>query len=242
MENLSDHILVIIQSRMGSSRLPGKSFNPIAGKPALEHILDGVEQFTARERIVVATSEHPDNHVITGFCEARGIDVFRGDEENVASRFTTILDDRPNCRYFFRICGDMPLLDHRTMRAGLDIIERSDTELDLVSSMPNRGFPQGQNIELLSARTFLEHYPRFSDDNHFKHVTQYFYQNLGRFMHQFMTCNVPGYYYEKYKFSVDTRKDYDRISGIFQQMDKPHYEYSLAEKCRMYDRLGQSKE
>ncbi len=44
MNNLSEkNIAVIIQARMGSSRLPGKSLIKISGKPLLEHVINQVK-------------------------------------------------------------------------------------------------------------------------------------------------------------------------------------------------------
>ena len=50
------NIGIIIQARMGSSRLPGKVLKPIAGKPLLEHIIGRLSQLKKIAVFVVATS------------------------------------------------------------------------------------------------------------------------------------------------------------------------------------------
>ena len=100
--------IVIIQARMGSSRLPGKSLKVIKGKPMLEHIVDGVESVFSKECIYVATSKEEQNQVIVDFCKRRDIGVLQGNEHNVASRYLEILKRELLCDYFFRICGDTP--------------------------------------------------------------------------------------------------------------------------------------
>jgi spore coat polysaccharide biosynthesis protein SpsF (cytidylyltransferase family) len=54
----------------------------------------------------------------------------------------------------------------------------------------------------------------FRDQFHFAHVTSYFYENLSTLNHKLVECNIPGYDYEKYKFSVNTMKDFNRIKYI----------------------------
>jgi spore coat polysaccharide biosynthesis protein SpsF (cytidylyltransferase family) len=47
---------IVIQARMGSTRLPGKVLKPIAGKPLLDHVLGRLESLQHTAQLVVATS------------------------------------------------------------------------------------------------------------------------------------------------------------------------------------------
>ena len=49
-------IAVIIQARMGSSRLPGKVIMDISGKPMLWHVIDRVKKSKKIDYIIVATT------------------------------------------------------------------------------------------------------------------------------------------------------------------------------------------
>jgi spore coat polysaccharide biosynthesis protein SpsF (cytidylyltransferase family) len=59
---------------------------------------------------------------------------------------------------FFRVCGDTPLYDPKLLLKGARILEESSFEYGIVTSCPNRGYPQGQNIELISTQLFIERY------------------------------------------------------------------------------------
>lgn len=49
-------IAAIIQARMGSSRLPGKTLADIYGKPLLAHVIERIRPSRWVEQIVVATT------------------------------------------------------------------------------------------------------------------------------------------------------------------------------------------
>ena len=62
------HTVCIIQARMGSSRLPGKVMKPMAGKPALWHVLDRVGRCRLINDIVIATTTDPADQQIVDYC------------------------------------------------------------------------------------------------------------------------------------------------------------------------------
>jgi len=219
---------------MGSTRLPNKSFAELRGKSSLEHLLDSLCRVSKKDDIYIATSSRPENDVIRSFANDYGVKVYSGDEENVASRFYHILNENPECSCFFRICGDTPLYDHRIIEKGLDFLA-AHPEVEIATSMVEKGYPQGMNLELLKADVFKTHYQHFTVAEHYEHVTRYFYERIEKFNTQLVCCDIAGYYYEKYKFSIDTVDDYERAKRLFACFQKPHYEYTLEEKCSFYD-------
>ena len=78
----------------------------IDNKGLLAHLLENL-LFFSNEQIYVLTSSNQENYPIIECCKKYNIGVELGDEENVASRFNSILSDRSNFD-FFRICGDSP--------------------------------------------------------------------------------------------------------------------------------------
>ena len=60
-EQKQKKVVLILQARMGSVRLPGKSLIDLAGKPLIVRILDRVKQARLVDDIVLATSTMPEN-------------------------------------------------------------------------------------------------------------------------------------------------------------------------------------
>src|SRR5215467_13655807 len=80
-------IVAIVQARMSSTRLPGKSLADICGRPMLWHVVRRVRSSQLVGSVVVATSDQPADDAIARFCEPENIACFRGSESDVLDRF-----------------------------------------------------------------------------------------------------------------------------------------------------------
>ena len=223
---MKDNLLILIQSRMGSKRFPGKSMSKIGNKELLAHLLENLLFFFDQKQIYVLTSSNSENSPIVKCCKKYNIGFRRGDEENVASRFNSILLEKPNFNFFFRICGDSPFFSPFLIKESLNYIEK-DITLDFVTSMPNKGNPRGQNIELFKIKTFLKSYKLFTDSDDFEHVTSFFYKNISDFSHKLVGTSHVKFNYNRFKFSVDNYKDLAEIKNIYCKMTKKPYFYTV---------------
>lgn len=222
--------MIIVQARMGSQRLPGKSLMKIKDKTVLEHVIQALESRFDKEDIVIATSSAPGNEGIVELCKTLGVAVFAGDETNVASRFLNIVKEFKS-DYFVRISADSPLLDPNSIAQA---VNKLSDNLEMVSTRGG-GFPSGMNTEVLRSDFFIQNYPKFNKPAHFEHVTAYFYEN--GFEIKKVDCSVAGM--DEMKFSLDTPDDLRRIEKIFGMMTKPHYQYLLQEKAELYKKAAE---
>lgn len=87
----------------------------------------------------------------------------------------------------------------------------------------------------MKTETFLNEYKNFKTKDHFEHVTQYFYENKGMFKIHPLKFNIKNP--ENYKFSFDTIEDKNKIEQFINTLEKPHYCYTLQEKCKIYEQL-----
>ena len=111
MENKK--ILIIIQARMNSKRLPGKVLKKIMGRSVLEHIILRLGFF--KSNLVVSTSENLKDKKIVDFCKEQKIKYFVGSELDVLDRFykTALYFKAKN---IIRITADCPLVDYRLIK------------------------------------------------------------------------------------------------------------------------------
>ena len=215
---------------MGSARFPGKTLYPINGKPVIEYLLDSLKQLEAIP-VIIATSEAPKDDEIYNYCIMKKIRCYRGSETNVASRFYNIVNQmQPD--YFIRICADSPLLDHRIVS---NAINYADNGYDIVSTVPSQSYPSGMNVEMIKSSVYTTAYQYFSTTEHFEHVTKYLYQNNNLF--SIKPLSFESQNYSSLKFSFDTKEDLDKIASLLKILKKPHYEYSLSEKCEIFSSI-----
>ena len=74
---------IIIQARMGSTRLPGKVMMSIKDKPLLYYILNQVKHCKSVSKIIVATTNLEEDNVIVNYVKSQNLDIFRGSDKNV---------------------------------------------------------------------------------------------------------------------------------------------------------------
>lgn len=77
--------VAVIEARMGSTRLPGKTMMDISGKSLLERVIERIKPATL-SRIVVATSVGQNDDIIYEKCMETGILCYRGSEHDVLDR------------------------------------------------------------------------------------------------------------------------------------------------------------
>ena len=81
-----NQVLVFIQARMGSTRLPGKVLAPIGGRPLILWTVAAVAAVADLADLVVATTDGREDDVLTSLLQAEGVRVHRGSEHDVLRR------------------------------------------------------------------------------------------------------------------------------------------------------------
>jgi spore coat polysaccharide biosynthesis protein SpsF len=103
-------VVAVIQARMGSARLPGKVLKPIAGKPLLWHIVHRLKACHLLEEIAVATSVNPADEAIVEWCNAQGVTVIRGPENDVLARYARAAE-KLDADIIVQVSSDAPFID-----------------------------------------------------------------------------------------------------------------------------------
>jgi len=84
---LKKRVILIIQARMGSTRLPGKSMMDLAGTPLVGRILERVKRCTRLDDIVLAIPDTVKDSVLKQLGESYGVKVFAGSENDLVERY-----------------------------------------------------------------------------------------------------------------------------------------------------------
>jgi spore coat polysaccharide biosynthesis protein SpsF len=103
-------VVAVIQARMGSTRLPGKVLKPIAGQPLLWHIVHRLKACHLLEDIAVATTVNPADEAIVEWCNAQGVIVVRGPEDDVLARYARAAE-KLDADIIVRVSSDAPFID-----------------------------------------------------------------------------------------------------------------------------------
>lgn len=209
---------------MSSRRLPGKVLRPLAGKPALQYLLERLERCEQVDRVIVATSTQPSDDPVAAFCDAAGAALHRGPLEHVAARYGEVVE-RFGLDAFVRITGDSPLLDQALVDRGAALYREGD--FDVVTNVyPRSTFPSGQSLEVVRADAFLAALAHMDDPYEREHVTPHFYRRPDEFrIHNFVAERDDS----ALDVSLDTEQDARLIEDILGRMERPHWTYSSDE-------------
>jgi len=217
---------------MGSQRLPGKVLRSVCGKPLLQYLIERLSRASRIGQIIVATSTNDVDTAIAHFCEEHAITCFRGSLENVADRFRRIIQQY-ELDAFVRVSGDSPLLDASILRRCWDRFV--STNCDLATNVFPRTFPRGQSAEVVRASSFLRACELMLQPEDLEHVTRFYYRNPSRYRIENV---VAGTNYGGCHMAVDSPQDLVAFEQVVQSMNKPHWEYGLAEVADLYHRIG----
>ena len=102
--------VIIVQARMGSSRLPNKVMKIINGKPMIELIVKRLKKSKEANDVVVATSRESENKVLIEHLKKIKTKVFIGKENDVLDRFYRAAK-KFKADIIVRITADCPVVD-----------------------------------------------------------------------------------------------------------------------------------
>lgn len=80
--------VIIVQARMGSTRLPGKVLREVLGKPLLEYQLERLARVRSSDMVVVATTDKEQDKPIVDLCRRLGV-LFSGGRKKMSWPATT---------------------------------------------------------------------------------------------------------------------------------------------------------
>lgn len=79
--------MLIIQARMGSTRLPGKSMMDLAGAPLVGRILERVKRCKKIDEIILAIPDTKDNQPLDKLANDYNVNCYRGSESDLVDRY-----------------------------------------------------------------------------------------------------------------------------------------------------------
>lgn len=121
------NIGIIVQARMGSTRLPGKILKPFYdGKTLLETLLDNLHK-VADAKVIVATSVNENNDELEVFLKEKRELVFRGSENDVLDRYIKAAEVN-SVDGIVRICSDNPFMDWHGVEQLVEKAKNSDAD------------------------------------------------------------------------------------------------------------------
>jgi spore coat polysaccharide biosynthesis protein SpsF len=218
------HIGIITQARMTSSRLPGKILLEINKKSLLQYHIERLKQ-TGFE-IIIATTENKTDDCICDFSKKFNLNFYRGDEQNVLSRFYGAALSR-KFDIIVRVTSDCPLIDPHLIRNSVEKFIKLNNQNLYMSNAIERTFARGFDFEIFTFDALKDAFEDAEEESDLEHVTPYIWKNRsGKYelYHIKQPTNN-----SDLRITVDTEDDFQLIKILIEKYNADTLSYNEIE-------------
>jgi spore coat polysaccharide biosynthesis protein SpsF len=168
---MSNKVAAIVQARMGSTRLPGKSLMLLAGTPLVGRVIERIRSATKIDKLILAIPDSIENDPLETLGKSYGVQIFRGSEIDLVDRYYNAAKNL-SCKYVVRIPADNPVPQ------GSEIDRIIDHHLSLnrpgfssnLAEIYGSGYPDGIGAEIFDFELLEEISADFSDSKKREHI------------------------------------------------------------------------
>lgn len=231
-----DRFGIIIQARMGSSRMPGKILRPFCeGKNILDILLGTLHKIRG-VKIIVATSDNPIDDQLEEYLLSKGECVYRGSENDVLDRFIKAAENF-GVDKIVRICSDNPFIDYNGI---IQLIETAQkTSADYVGfridGKPSIKTHFGFWGELVTLNA-LKHIASEGDTITHEHVTSYLYTHPDVYSCEWIDC--PNFLLGRndIRLTIDTIQDFHNAQEVYESLFSQKKDFNLKDVVDYIDK------
>lgn len=211
---LRPKVVAVIQARMGSTRLPGKTMMDLAGTPLLDRLLRQMTGAQTLDEVVIATSTDPADDAIEQYAKGLGYRVIRGSELDVLSRYA-MAADAAQADVVVRLTADCPLHSPDTVDAVVKAFLAE--KVDYASNTNPYTRPDGQDVEVFTRAVLNRAATEAIEVPDREHVTPWIRrsQNVSRLE---VLHSSP--HYASLRWSVDHPDDLEFVRAVWSFLDR----------------------
>jgi len=225
-------ILVVVQARMASTRLPGKVLRPLAGVPLLQRMLERVRAARTPSEVWVATTSATEDDAIRALCRRIGVPCYDGHPTDLLDRHYRAAR-AARAEAVVKVPSDCPLIDPDVIDRVVGGFLASPERFDFVSNLHPASYPDGNDVEVLpfavletAWREALRRYER-------EHTTPFVWDQPERFRLGNVAWEHGVDLSITHRFTVDYPEDFAFAAAVYDALWSPRRPFRLAEILRL---------
>lgn len=216
--------LVVVQARLGSTRLPKKILLPLAGQPLLLRMLERVKAAESNFELVVATTTDTADDAVADLAKGAGYDVFRGHPTDLLDRHYRAAKAW-GAKLVLKIPSDCPLIDpqviDRVLKAHLA------APVDFTSNLHPATYPDGNDVEVMPMKVLEEAWKEAKKPHEREHTTPFIWDQPERYRCQNVRWERGLDFSMSHRFTIDYAEDYEFIKAVYDALWSPERIFSL---------------
>ncbi len=218
--------LVVVQARMGSSRLPGKVALPLVGAPLLVRMLERVRAATVPFEVCVATSTLAEDDRIVELARQADAPVHRGHPlDCLARHLGAARQERADA--VVKIPSDCPLIDPSVIDQVLSAF--ASGSYDFVSNLHPPTWPDGNDVEIVPTELLALADREAKRELEREHTTPFFWEQPERFRLGNVRWGTGRDLSMSHRFTIDYPEDYQFVSAVYEELYRPGAPFTLDE-------------
>ena len=226
---------IIIQARVGSTRLPGKVLLPLAGKPLLQRMVERVLAASSISEVVVATTGGTEDDKIQSLCNNIGVRCFRGNPTDLLDRHIRAAME-VRAEIVVKIPSDCPMIDPAVIDRVIAGFYRERGSFDYVSNLHPATYPDGNDVEVMSLYALLDAWREATRPFEREHTTPFLWERPDRYRIGNVAWETGLDFSMTHRWTIDYPEDYSFIKAVYDELyteERPIF--SLGEILRLLE-------
>ena len=228
----TEPVVAILQTRMTSTRLPGKVLRPLAGAPLIVRVAERVSRIPGVDKVLIALAEGVAHDPVMTALAGLPVQVVRGSEQDVLAR-TAAAARAAGAATVMRITSDCPFIDPAVSGSVLAAykVGRSASG-PYARTAFNSGFPLGLDTEVFAASALYEAEEAATDPYEREHVTPYLWRHPETYPCVLIDARPDR---RDWRLVVDTEEDYRLASTLYDALYPVNPAFGFADICAMLE-------
>lgn len=206
---------------MSSTRLPGKNMLTFHRADMIEYVLQGALKSKLIDKVIIALPDEEDvKPIVEKYKEfayiCKGIPV----NDLLSRYYHTIKRFKYNPINVIRLTSDCPLLRFYYKEIDKVIHHHIKNGYDFTHNRGKNGAPSGIDVEVMKYEVLKASF-EFAGPDEREHVTTWIKKNSSVFKIQ----DIPSAFTFKWKWSIDTQEDFDRVEDVFKLIEMRKFLY-----------------
>ena len=210
-------IVVVVQARTASTRLPGKVLMSLANRPLLYRMLQRVLAANTPSAVVVATTRDRADDVIETVANDAGVACVRGHS-------TDLLDRHHSAAITFRadvvvkIPSDCPLIDPAVIDRVISSYTADADGADFVSNLHPATYPDGNDVEVIPFGVLETAWIEATEEHEREHTTPFIWERRDRFRIHHIAWESGLDYSSTHRWTIDYLEDYRFLVAVYEAL------------------------
>ncbi len=210
---------IILQARVGSTRLPGKVLMEILGKPMLYYIIERLK-LAKNSMVILAIPDTEEDSKLCKIAKQLDVDCVKGSELDVLGRYYMVSKLYPS-HFYIRATADNPLVDFESAERLINFMLTHNFDYAV-----EKGMPRGGAVEIFTDKALELSYKLSVEDRHREHVTLFMKEEPRLFK-----CAYPSVPKElnhpELSITVDRKDEFEFAKRIYEKFYKEGKPFKL---------------